>query len=315
MNNSPNKNPAQPEEAQEVIYPLVTVVILNWNRREDTLACLDSIFKNRYPRMAVIVVDNSSTDGSVQAIAERFPQVEQIQLPENKGFAAGMNAGLRRALESGTDQALVLNNDTIVKADCIATLMNYTATGYGILAPLILSCDQPEVIWAAGGKTQALLLERQDTWAGKPDPGQWPEQIDQDFVTGCAMLLSQRFLTTVGLFDERFRLYYEDSDLCLRARKAGFRIAMIPHAKIWHKVATSSGGGDSPNERYWMARSSVRFFAKHAGGIQIPAILVWRLGSAVRTSWRLARANNWKAFRAYWRGLWHGIQDRFEVRQ
>lgn len=313
MDNSPKQDPAQPETGSRDLSPLVTVVILNWNRREDTLACLDSVVQSHYPRLAAIVVDNGSTDGSVEAIAERFPQVEQIRLAENKGFAVGMNAGLRRALESGTDQTLVLNNDTIVDSNCIATLVNYAAVEYGILAPLIYSFFQPDIIWAAGGQTRSILLERQDPWAGKPDPGQWPEKIDQDFVTGCAMLLSRRFLTTAGMFDEQFRLYYEDSDLCLRARTAGFKIAMIPAAKIWHKVATSSGGGDSPNERYWMARSSVRFFVKHAHGIQIPAILFWRLGSAVRTSWRLARSNNWEAFKAYWRGLWHGIQDRKEA--
>jgi len=310
VKSSPNNSQGQAESDRQDFHPLVTVVILNWNRREDTLACLDSIFQNRYDRLAVIVVDNGSSDGSVQAINERFPQVQQVRLSENKGFAAGMNAGLRRALESGADQAFILNNDTIVDPDCIPNLVNYAAAEYGILAPLIYSYYQPDLVWAAGGQTHSTLLERQDPWAGKPDPGQWPEKIDQDFVTGCAMLLSRQFLTTVGLFDERFQLYYEDSDLCLRARRAGFKIAMIPTAKIWHKVATSSGGGDSPSERYWMARSSIRFFRKHARGFQPGVIFFWRSGSAIRTSLRLAGRGKWRSVKAYWQGLWHGLTDK-----
>lgn len=293
--------------------PDVQVVILNWNRREDTLACLESLYQSPTIPLTVIVVDNGSTDGSQRAIAERFPQVFQLRLNENIGFAAGINHGLRLALEAGADYVFALNNDTIVDPDCISTLLKFAGTEYGILAPLIYYYNRPDVVWAAGGKTHPLLLERHDPWAGRPDPSLWPDKIEQDFVTGCAMLLSRPFLMAAGLFDERFRLYYEDSDLCLRARETGFKIAAIPSAKIWHKVATSSGGSDSPNERYWMARSSVRYFAKHARGMQIPAVLFWRSGSAIRTSWRLFQTKNWEALKAYWRGLWHGLQDTFKA--
>ncbi len=291
----------------------VRVVVLNWNRREDTLACLASLYKSHYNPLSITVVDNGSTDGSQQAIQEHYPQVNQISLSENIGFAAGINAGLRYALDDGADYVLALNNDTIVDPDCISTLLDHAEPDYGILAPLILYYDRPDTIWAAGGKTHPLILERHDPWAGRPDPGYWPDKIEQDFVTGCAMLLSRQFLMAAGVFDEGFRLYYEDSDLCLRARQAGYKIATIPFARIQHKVATSSGGSDSPNERYWMARSSVRYFAKHARGLQIPAVLFWRSGSAIRTSWRLVNARNWQALKAYWRGLWHGLQDKFKA--
>lgn len=291
----------------------IQVVILNWNRREDTLACLESLYHGQSMPFSVIVVDNGSTDGSLPAIEERFPQVIQLRLNENIGFASGTNHGLRHALEAGADFVLALNNDTIVDPDCIPTLLKFAKAEYGILAPLIYYYSRPDAIWAAGGKTHPLLLERHDPWAGRSDPGQWPDRIEQDFVTGCAMLLSRQFLTAAGMFDECFRLYYEDSDLCLRAKEAGYKIATIPAAKIWHKVATSSGGSDSPNERYWMARSSVRYFSKHAHGMQIPAVLIWRSASAIRTSWRLTRTQNWEALKAYWLGLWHGVQDKFQV--
>ena len=178
-----------------------------------------------------------------------------------------------------------------------------------LAAPLIYYASQPEVVWSAGAKMNRWNLEIVDKWIGKPDPGNWPASLEQDFITGCGILFSRRTLEQVGLFDEGFRMYYEDADLSLRMRRAGVSIQVIPAAKMWHKVARSSGGRDTPNERYWMARSSIRYFRKHARGIQIPIILFWRTGSALLTTFRLLSANKRPALQAYWRGLRDGLSD------
>jgi GT2 family glycosyltransferase len=288
---------------------LVYAITLNWNRKDDTLACLESLARQTLDGIRVLVVDNHSTDGSPNEISKCFPQIEQIVNSENLGFAAGFNIGLRFALVAKADYLLILNNDTILSADCVERLMQAITSEAGILAPLIYYANQPQRIWALGGSAHPLLLEKHDPWAGMIDPGNLPEILDCDFVTGCAMFFPRKVLETVGLFDERFRMYYEDSDLCLRVRQAGLRIQAVSTARMWHKVASSSGGSDSPTERYWMARSSIRYFQKHARSLQIPAVAFWRTGSALRTTVHLARSHKWTALSAYWRGLRDGLAD------
>jgi GT2 family glycosyltransferase len=289
--------------------PLTYVITLNWNRKDDTLACLESLVCQTLSGIRVLVIDNHSTDGSPEEIANCYPQVEQIVNSENLGFAAGFNIGLRFALDAGADYIFILNNDTFLAPDCLEQLMQVASPEDGILAPLIYYASQPQRIWALGGSTHPLLLEKHDPWTGKTDPGNLPKVLDCDFVTGCAMFFPRKTLNTAGLFDEMFQMYYEDSDLCLRVRRAGLRIRAVPPAHMWHKVASSSGGSDTPAERYWMARSSIRFFHKHARGIQIPAIAFWRTGSALRTTVRLASLKKWASLYAYWRGLRDGIID------
>ena len=289
--------------------PLIYAVTLNWNRGEDTLACVESLSKSTYPNLKILVVDNGSTDGSPQMLRERMPQVEQLVNTENLGFARGINSGLRFALEAAAEYIFILNNDTCVAEDCLSRLAENIRAENALAAPLIYYASQPEVVWSAGAKMNRWNLEIVDKWIGKPDPGNWPASLEQDFITGCGILFSRRTLEQVGLFDEGFRMYYEDADLSLRMRRAGVSIQVIPAAKMWHKVAMSSGGRDTPNERYWMARSSIRYFRKHARGIQIPIILFWRTGSAILTTFRLLSANKRPALQAYWRGLRDGLSD------
>jgi GT2 family glycosyltransferase len=289
--------------------PLVYVITLNWNRKDDTLACLETLVCQTQAGFRILVVDNHSTDGSPEEIANRYPQVEQIVNSENLGFAAGFNIGLKFALEAGADYLLILNNDTLLSPDCLEQLMQAASLEEGILAPIIYYANQPQRIWALCGSTHPLLLEKHDPWAGKADPGNLPDILDCDFVTGCAMFFPRNVLEIIGLFDEKFQMYYEDSDLCQRVRRAGFHIQAVPGAHMWHKVASSSGGSDSPNERYWMARSSIYYFKKHARGLQIPAVVFWRTGSALHITAHLARSHKWSALSAYWRGLKDGLVD------
>ena len=294
-----------PDQKEESVFALT----LNWNRPEDTLECLASLKAQENISPEIIVVDNGSTDDSVARIREAHPDIVLIESPDNLRFGGGANLGLRRALDRGADFILLINNDAVLAPGALAKMIAHAREeDVGLVAPLIYYYDDPDRIWSIGGPIRPALLEVDHQFRGEVDPGGWPRVVEQDFVTSCCVLIPRRTLDRIGLYDtDHFIHYYEDADLCYRIRAAGMSIRVAPEAKAWHKVSVSSGGEDAPDERYWMARSSLAYFRKHATGWRWLPILVWRLGSALRTSLRLARKGRWESLRAHWRGLRDGM--------
>jgi GT2 family glycosyltransferase len=295
-------------------FPLVYVVMLTWNQQEDTLACLDSLSQVTYPNYRVVVVDNGSTDGTALAVKTRYPEVEVVVNPRNLGFTGGTNVGLRYALAQGADFIFSLNNDTLVEANILDELVAHAALpGVGIVAPKIYYADEPERVWSVGARRHPLTLEMIDKGRDQIDVGQWEQVLERDYLVGCAHLLKRSLLEEIGLLDEVFFLYYDDMDFCLRARRAGYRLLMVPQARMWHKVAASAGGVGSPRERYYMARSSVWFFRKHVRGLRWLVVLPYRSGSAVKTLFRLGIRGLGTTARAYLRGLRDGLALTGEI--
>jgi len=289
----------------------VDVVLLTWNQREDTLECLRSLARMSYRSYRVLIVDNGSSDGTAEAIRREFPRIEVLRSEMNLGFSGGFNAGLRHALEDGAEYLLVLNNDTVVAPNLLDELMAHSAASdVGMLAPKIYYSNDPGRIWSVGGRRSWWNYEMIDTGNGQHDRGQWEQVLERDYLVGCAILLKRELLEQVGLFDERFSpIYYEDVDLCLRARSAGFRLLLVPSAKLWHKVASSGGGVGSPRERYLMARNSVLLFRKHVRGWRWLIVFPYRFGSAIKTSLRLVLAGRFRSLIAYWKGVADGLQS------
>lgn len=251
-------------------WPRVGIIVLNWNGVDDTLACLESLARLDYPTFEVIVVDNGSADGSVLAIRERFSGVTLIENGENLGYTGGNNVGLRRVLAQRLDYALLLNNDTEVPPDSLRLLVE-VADAYpavGIVGPTIYYYDQPQVIWSAGG---AIDWRRGQTWMvglNEHDIGQFgQEPREVDFVTGCALLVKREVLERVGLLDERFFAYYEETEWCVRIKRAGFRILHVPSACVWHKIRPEAQK-DSPLVHYYMTRNRLLFLKVAGAGAQ-----------------------------------------------
>jgi GT2 family glycosyltransferase len=262
-----------------------------------------------FPRYRILLVDNASDDGTVEAVRELYPGVEIIVNDRNLGFPGGFNVGMRHALGEGADYVFIINNDTVVAPDILDNLMRFAGPGdVGMLAPKIYFEDQPNRIWSVGGRCHPCTLEMTDKGDGQLDRGQWDQVIERDYLVGCALLLKRSLLKDVGLFDAGYHpIYYEDVDLCLRARQAGYRLLLVPSARMWHKVSASAGGADSPRERYLMARNSVRFFRKHVRSWRWLAVAPFRFGSAIKTTVRLLLQANYGAAVAYVRGLRDGF--------
>lgn len=142
------------------------------------------------------------------------------------------------------------------------------------------------------------------------DNGQWDKPIDIDDAPFCAVLLTRKILEDVGLPDEGFFLYYEDLDFCRRAKLSGFRLRLKPSAHMWHVVSASSGGSDSPSERYWMARSSIRYFRKHTHHLRWPIVLFWRSGVRGQDIFAFIKQAPIISSR-FWRGLRDGLREAF----
>ncbi len=284
--------------------PPVTLIIVAWNQLEKTIDCLETVAALNYPDFRVLLVDNGSEPPLAGAISARFPDVTMLRLPANLGFAGGYNAGLRHALEGASRYFLLLNNDTLLRPDVLTKLVAEIerAAGIGLVTAKIYYAADPQRIWTVGANLN-VFLDLMDGDAGQIDTGQWDEPRDIDFAPFCALLIRRDVIEEVGLLDEAFFLYYEDMDYCRRAKAAGWRVRLRPDAHVYHDVSASSGGRDSPMERYWMAQSSGRYFRKHGRGPRLLLIIPFRLASALKMTARLLAQGKHEALRAYWAGL------------
>ena len=255
----------------------LSIVILNFNGLVDTLSCLDSIRKLKIDDifLETIVVDNFSSDGSQEALP-RVKDIIFIQNQDNLGYAGGNNVGIKYAVRRNADAVLILNNDTIVDSKLALNLITaleqgdlispkiFFAKGFEFHKSMYSPKDLGKVIWAAGGEIDWSNVLGKHLGVDEVDRGQFKVRKQITFATGACMLVKREIFEKVGLFDERYFLYLEDMDFCVRAKNAGFRIIFEPNAVIWHKNASSSGGAGSPLQDYFITRNRLLFAFKFA---------------------------------------------------
>ena len=252
----------------------VNLFVLNWNGRDLTLDCLSSLEKITYPNVKVYVIDNGSSDNSVTAIRNQFPDYEIIELPENYGFAKGNNAGFE-LVKQKADYTIFLNNDTIVDPNFVEPLINAMESNSTVKqsTPKIFYADNLDYIWFGGGKVSL--------WAGwirhlgirQKDSMQFSFNRNVDYATGCCVCMRTLDFESIGMFDESFSMYGEDVDLSLRFRKQGGQILFVPESKIWHKVSSSIGTQFSI--RKWKRKNigKMKLVTKHVHPAQLPIVM------------------------------------------
>lgn len=252
----------------------VNLFVLNWNGRDLTLDCLSSLEKITYPNVKVYIIDNGSSDNSVTAIRNQFPDYEIIELPENYGFARGNNAGFE-LVKQKADYTIFLNNDTIVDPNFVEPLINAMESNSTVKqsTPKIFYADNLDYIWFGGGKVSL--------WAGwirhlgirQKDSMQFSFNRNVDYATGCCVCMRTVDFESIGMFDESFLMYGEDVDLSLRFRKQGGQILFVPESKIWHKVSSSIGTQFSI--RKWKRKNigKMKLVTKHVHPAQLPIVM------------------------------------------
>ena len=292
-------------------HPFITSVILNSNRRDDTLACLRSLAESTYERLSVMVLDNASTDGSVEAIRAEFPEVQIVPLSENKGYAGNNNVGISLALEQGADWVLVLNEDTLLAPNCIEHLVaaGESDPRVGIVGPMVYHADEPNVIQSAGGIFDVYWRPKH-VEQNEPDVGQFANTRSVGWISGCALMIRRETVENIGLLDERFFYYWEETEWCFRAQKHGWQILHVPQAKLWHK-GVQRDYRPSPAVTYYNTRNRLLFLSKHRASL-LPWLVAWFEILRPLASWSLRP--KWRSMREHRRASWRGVMDFFHRR-
>jgi GT2 family glycosyltransferase len=293
--------------------PAVTVIILNWNGKILTEECLESMRAVRYDGMKIMVVDNASSDGSLEYLKPKFPEAEFVANDRNLGFAEGNNVGIRIALARGADYVLLLNNDTIVDPKIVQCLVDAAEKDerIGFAGPKVYFYDykgRKDVISFAGGLIDYRKGKVIHVGEKEIDAGQHEVVRDYDYAEGSCLLIRAEMLKKIGLLDPAYFLYWEEIDLCVRGKAAGYRSVYVPGTMIWHKVGASSQGYGNI---YYMARNRFWFMQKYASREQYRSFLLYFLGYDL---WENARFFLFRRKLSRVRDLFRGLADGLKGR-
>lgn len=248
--------------------PKVVILVLNWNRKEITCACLDSLKNLEYDNYEVLVIDNGSKDGSEEEIRVRYPWAGLLQNGENLGFAEGNNRGIKWALQNGADYIFLINNDTVIDEHCVSRLVDAAEwnSSFGILGPIAYEYGS----WAEP-LSSGLHLHWGSNWVW---PFKWgnvnemlaseEELFPFDLIQGDAFFVRRSVFEKIGFFDPRFFLFFEEYDLCLRAKGNGFGVGIVKSAR-YQRMKSATIGTYPYRSVYYTTRNFLFFLFKNFG--------------------------------------------------
>lgn len=249
----------------------VAIIILNWNSYDVTQDCLRSLSKIDIQGILpmVYVVDNASSDGSAEKLVQRFPDIQLLQNTDNLGFTGGNNVGITKGLEDGCDFFWILNNDTTVDRYSLSSLLDamkdesvgiavskiYFSRGHEYHYHRYKPSQRGRVIWYAGGRIDWQNMYASHRGVDEVDDGQYNREEETEFATGCSFLIRKKVVKKIGMFDDRYFAYFEDIDLSLRVKRAGFFIRFVPDSIIWHLNAGSTSRPGNSFQQYYQTRN------------------------------------------------------------
>lgn len=244
MNTYKNKDLKNPDLEDVLTWPDVLAVIVNWNGKDDVLECLKSLVNANYPKdkFKILVVDNGSSDGSQAAISKTYPNVALIKNSKNLGYVRAVNRGINQGLEWDVEYVWILNNDIVVHEDALTQLVKIgqSDTKIGVVAPVVYSYRQPQTIDNIGYKINFWIgrLKKLKYKEGIfPDPRSRMSDVDSNL--GCSNIIKTSLIQTIGMFNPIYKIYFEETDYNVRAKRSGFRVVIARNAKVWHKTAST----------------------------------------------------------------------------
>lgn len=248
----------------------LAVILVNYNGEKYNKACIESILANSgIEELKIIVADNASQDNSMRLLEEQYAgddRLELLRLDDNYGFSRANNEGIRRAGEWGADAVLLLNNDTEAAPDLLSRLLECAKRHPGsVIVPKICYSDDRNRLWSAGGRFSPVIKKARHIGLDERDEGQYEQERGIDFATGCCLWIPGEVIEKEGTLDERFFLYYEDTEYSFRLKKAGVSICYCPAAVLYHKVGASTRGAGSALCAYYIARNWLLCSRLHLG--------------------------------------------------
>jgi len=247
--------------------PLVCSITLNWNTKNDTVECLNSLNNLDYKNLKSFVVDNGSNDGSIDFIKkEKFDNLTIIKNSENLGYSRGFNRGINEAIKCKPDYLLIHNNDIIFDSQALNALVKQAEldTNIGFTTGKVYYYDDPKILQTVGRESDKFLIAGDFIGDGEEDLGQYDEVKQYPFCDDVFLLVRKEVIDEVGGYDNDFFFMYEITDWCYRVTNKGYKIYYTPSAKIWHKISRSTGGRKTPINKYYINLSQFMFMKKHA---------------------------------------------------
>ncbi len=279
---------------------MISVVILNWNGKKVTADCLDSVKGQTFKNYEVILVDNASDDGSCGYLKKKFPFVKLIRNEENLGYAGGNNVGVKSARGK---YILILNNDVILDRSFLSELWK-NRNKADILGVKNYYFNKKNVIWAVGSSVNKFTM-RAGLVGNKLKDSENVNKMKIEHAVGSAIFINKKVIDKIGFLNEDFFAYFEETEWQTRAERAGFTISWVPTAKLWHRVAYSTGGGRSPMSAYYLVRNRGYFIKKYAGW-KIIAWTYWIIEVLARIFYGLVKN------REYSKMSFRGMMDLFK---
>jgi GT2 family glycosyltransferase len=237
--------------------PSVTAVILTTNEVEDAMKCIASLRQATYPALDIIVVDNASTDGGPERIAAVFPEVTVLRRATNEGYSAGNNTGIREALRKGSDYILISNADVVVEAGFLEPLVAVAENrvDVGLVIGTIRYTTHHDELYYAAGAISWWRCTGMNTTPRSAEAAVGTDDLDVDFVNGALFLVRRKVFEELGLFDEKFFLYYDDLEFSRRCLSR-FTLVYTPKSVVYHKSGAGKGiRSYSKNYLYYSTRN------------------------------------------------------------
>lgn len=284
----------------------VGVIILNWNGLDDTAECLNSLIKVTYQKMVVYLIDNGSENNELPILKKQFENklnIKFIQNRTNLGFAGGCNVGIKKALDDGCSNILLLNNDTIVKPDFIDQLVEVSSADniIGVVGSKIYLYDEPHTIWASATYFNYLFPPFSKMINTK-------NPVAVNSIIGCSMMIKSDVFKKIGLFDEDYFAYGEEDDFNMRAIRAGFILKHCPDSIVWHKVSRSTGGGFNSRVAYLKMRNKIMFAKKNYTLTQWPTYALFLVLYFVKSQVKVLLKFQFKTSLALAKGFRDGLK-------
>jgi GT2 family glycosyltransferase len=293
--------------APNMYNPKIAIIVLHMNGKDVLGECLHSIERLDYPNYVVIVVDNNSSDGSQAFVADAFPDVHLIQNKNNVGVPEGQNIGIRAAVQSEADYVFTINNDTVLDRNVLWELLSALEEDktIGAAGPVLYSMKDTNTIENAGGNIDwnkgSVVLSNVGETAGL-----LTKIADVDYIS--FFFADPNVLESVGLFNKKYFAYWEDTDLCYRLKKAGYRVVRVSTARVWHKHSHTARRVSGFYE-YHYTRNQFWFWKTHATKTRWISFLLsfffftfWQRSAVI-----LLRKRDYKAFASQCKGVFDGL--------